>query len=230
MATSGCDGVFEGCLSDPETWGANFITYLIQHGTASNPVGKFILNFFWSTVETLSAEEQGDISVIEEVSQGTIDAGVSYVTHATQRLGVDPARAWQLQSELGDAFLASIFLILDTYETDLTPGQAGRYGDLRARGRVGDDLVPHHIPQKALGYTSESDGGAIVMWSREHVQTRTYGWRGALTVQQDAGKPFRQILATDILDVRGIVGSRYNRGLLDLIKYYRDNFPWLMTK
>jgi len=86
------------------------------------------------------------------------------------------------------------------------------------------------MPQKASGFTSEAEGGALALTKAEHVQTRTFGWRGALTIQQDAGKPLRDVLAADIRDVRSIVGNRYNRGLLDLINYYRTNFPDLIRK
>lgn len=107
-------------------------------------------------------------------------------------------------------------------------GQAGRWGDLK--GVVGDDLTAHHMPQAALGWTSYEDGGALVMTHNQHRQTRTFGWRGALTVQQDASLSFRDVLAADIWDMRSIAGSSYNEGLLDLISYYRTNFPQLMAK
>jgi hypothetical protein len=68
------------------------------------------------------------------------------------------------------------------------------------------------------------------MYHSEHTQTRTFGWRGAQTAAQDAGRPFRDVLAADIRDVRSIVGSHYNKGLLALIDYYRTNFPHLMAK
>jgi hypothetical protein len=112
----------------------------------------------------------------------------------------------------------------------LRPGQAGRFGDLDALGEVGDDLTPHHMPQRALEWTSREDGGALMMTHAEHAQTRTYFGRGAQTKAQDAGRPFRDVLAADIRDVRSIVGSRYNEGLRALIDYYRTNFSDLMTK
>ena len=60
--------------------------------------------------------------------------------------------------------------------------------------------------------------------------TRTYGSKGVGTLQSDAGLSFRDVLAKDIRDVRGIVGSKYNEGLRDLSDYYRRNFPDLMGK
>lgn len=107
----------------------------------------------------------------------------------------------------------------------LAAGDAGRFGDLK--GTTGDGLEAHHMPQKALGFTSQNDGGALVMTSGEHALTRTYGWRGARTALAEVGQRFRDVLARDIRDVRRLTGSKYNAGLLGLVRYYRDNFPGL---
>jgi hypothetical protein len=37
------------------------------------------------------------------------------------------------------------------------------------------------------------------------------------------------VLARDIQDIRGIVGSKYNQGMLKLLKYYRESFPGFMA-
>jgi hypothetical protein len=107
-------------------------------------------------------------------------------------------------------------------------GQGGRFATLR--GIVGDDLTAHHIPQAAMNFTSRADGGAIVMTTDQHMLTRTFGSAGAVTVRDDAGKAFRDVLANDIRDVRNIGGSQYNSGLQDVLQYYRQNFPELMKK
>jgi len=60
----------------------------------------------------------------------------------------------------------------------LQAGEAGRFGDLDARGIVGDDLTPHHMPQAARGFTPYADGGALVLPRAEHMLTRTYAGRG----------------------------------------------------
>ena len=60
--------------------------------------------------------------------------------------------------------------------------------------------------------------------------TRTYGVRGRAIARAEAGLPFRQVLARDIRDVRRIAGARYNRGLRELIAYYREHFPNLINK
>jgi RHS repeat-associated protein len=109
-------------------------------------------------------------------------------------------------------------------------GDAGSYQSLVARSVVGDELTPHHMPQAALGFTSRAEGGAIVLPHSEHVLTRTYGARGAQTLAEDQGLAFRDVLAKDIRDLRSIVGNRYNSGILDLLSYYRTNFPELMAK
>jgi len=58
--------------------------------------------------------------------------------------------------------------------------------------------------------------------------TRTYTGRGAVLAIEESQTPFRVVLLRDIRDVRSIVGTRYNEGLLELIEYYRRNFPDLM--
>jgi hypothetical protein len=112
----------------------------------------------------------------------------------------------------------------------LRPGEAGRFGDLDRRATVGDNLTPHHMPQDALHFLSREEGGALMMWFAEHALTRTFKWRGINTAQADAGLSFRQVLAMDIMDVRSIVGTRYNAGMLDLVRYYRTNHPGLLQK
>lgn len=107
-------------------------------------------------------------------------------------------------------------------------GQAGKFGKLA--GVVGDDLTAHHMPQAALNLTGRAEGGALVMTTAEHKATRTFGAKGAVTAIEDAGVNFRVVLAKDIRDVRSIVGSKYNQGLQDLTKYYRENFPNLIGK
>lgn len=95
---------------------------------------------------------------------------------------------------------------------------------------VGDGLEAHHIPQAGRGFTSYADGGAVVMTAREHALTRTYGSRGARTLGDEAYLPFRDTLARDIRDVRSIGGRSYNKGLQDVLDYYRKSYPELMTK
>ncbi|MEO6938252.1 MAG: LysM peptidoglycan-binding domain-containing protein [Collimonas sp.] len=111
---------------------------------------------------------------------------------------------------------------------ELVAGQGGRFAELV--GTVGDDLTAHHIPQAALKFTSRADGGAIVMTTAEHAETRTFAFKGALTKTEDAANSFRDVLMKDIRDVRNIAGTRYNEGLRDVIKYYKEYFPELMKK
>jgi hypothetical protein len=176
-------------------------------------VGKTVLAVLWEPADwamTFNQWRQGNFSlwdllgVLPILSSQMDDAWD--VLHAADRAGMDEAAG------------------------TLRAGQGGRFADLDALGEVGDNLTPHHMPQKALGWTSEADGGALVMTHAEHAQTRTYWWRGRQTAIEDAGRSFRDVLATDIQDVRSIVGSRYNEGLRDVINYYRTNFPDLMKK
>jgi hypothetical protein len=109
-------------------------------------------------------------------------------------------------------------------------GKAGSYADLTALAEKGDAIVAHHMPQAALGFTSKAEGGALAITSGEHVATRTFGFKGAMTAAADAGKSFRGVLANDIRDIRSIAGSKYNEGLKSLIQYFSTNFPNLMSK
>lgn len=112
----------------------------------------------------------------------------------------------------------------------LVAGDAGRFSDLDARAVTGDQLTPHHMPQAAAKFTSREEGGALTLPHEEHIRTRTYGVRGRTIVRIEAGLPFRQVLARDIWDVHCIAGAKYNKGLRELIIYYRTNFPALMQK
>jgi hypothetical protein len=109
-------------------------------------------------------------------------------------------------------------------------GKAGKFADLKGLAQVGDNIVAHHMPQAALGFTSKAEGGALAITQGEHVATRTFGFKGALTAAADAGRGFRQVLAQDIRDIRSIAGTKYNEGLQSLVKYYKDNVPSLMSK
>jgi hypothetical protein len=111
---------------------------------------------------------------------------------------------------------------------ELVAGQGGRFADLV--GTVGDDLTAHHMPQAALKFTGKADGGAVVLTTAEHEATRTFGLKGALTKTQDAALSFRKVLAKDLRDLRSIVGNRYNEGVKDMLKYYKEHFPELMMK
>ncbi len=142
----------------------------------------------------------------------------------TERLG-----RWGWENGFG-ANLESIVDASAAAKGSLKPGQAGRFGDLNALRVTGDGLEPHHMPQVRLGFTSRADGGALVLSEAEHALTRTYGGRGAALARQERGLDFRTVLARDIQDVRGIAGAKYNRGLLDLIDYYSENFPELFAK
>jgi hypothetical protein len=112
----------------------------------------------------------------------------------------------------------------------LAAGEAGRFADLVARGVTGDQLTPHHMPQTAARFTGRDEGGVLVLPHEEHVLTRTYGVRGRVVARAEARLPFRQVLARDIRDIRRIADRKYNKGLCDLIMYYREHFPTLIYK
>ena len=109
-------------------------------------------------------------------------------------------------------------------------GEAGRYAGLVARSEIADDISLHHMPQAALGFTPHKEGGALAISYAEHVQTRTFGYKGVSARQADSGLSFREVLYKDITDMRRISGSMYNKGIRDLLDYYRTSFPDLMRK
>jgi RHS repeat-associated protein len=113
---------------------------------------------------------------------------------------------------------------------ELLPGRAGSFLELDSLRVTGDNLTPHHMPQAALKLTGYNEGGAIMMPQDLHVLTRTYGTGGRILARQEEDVAFRVVLFRDIRDVRSIVGSEYNSGLKDLLQYYRETFPGLMTK
>jgi hypothetical protein len=81
MATSGCDGLAEGCLSDPKYWGASFVYYLRNHidfnDPASNPQGQIFLELYNYVLPLGQAD---GASINEIVSQVIVDT-VSFVKH-----------------------------------------------------------------------------------------------------------------------------------------------------
>jgi RHS repeat-associated protein len=115
-------------------------------------------------------------------------------------------------------------------EDALYAGRAGGFGELDTLRLVGDELTPHHMPQAALNFTRRDAGGAIMLPTTEHVQTRNYFSRGAQLAIEEAEVPFRSVLAWDVRDLRRIAGSKYNQGIKDLLQYYRQNFPQLIEK
>ncbi|MBF0548539.1 MAG: hypothetical protein HQM08_29170, partial [Candidatus Riflebacteria bacterium] len=116
------------------------------------------------------------------------------------------------------------------WQGQLLPGRAGSFSELDSLRLTGDALTPHHMPQAALGFTSYGEGGAFMLPQDIHVLTRTYGIGGRTLAAEESGLSFRTILGRDIRDVRRLTGSEYNAGLRDLLNYYRQNFPELMTK
>jgi hypothetical protein len=164
-------------------------------------------------------------NVLRAGTSAAFDVGVGAATYGAAGAVGTVARAGEAGAETATAQTAGA-----ESSGALRAGEAGSFPELRARGAVGDDITPHHMPQAAAGYTSYGEGGALAMEQGEHALTRTYRARGAQTLKADADLTFRQVLAKDIWDVRSIVGSEYNSGLLDLIDYYRTNFPELMAK
>ncbi|MFI6207113.1 LamG-like jellyroll fold domain-containing protein [Streptomyces sp. NPDC051041] len=115
-------------------------------------------------------------------------------------------------------------------------GEVGRFGDLNDRARVGDGLTPNHIPQAALGRLPYRDHAAVMMTHADHLLTRTYGPAGRVTARLDAGRPFRDVLASDLMDLRRIGqqvygdASHFNTQIAGIVQYYRTNYPHLLQR
>jgi hypothetical protein len=141
------------------------------------------------------------------------------------------AAMWDLTvGDLHDFAVGDGAFVVHNCKNPVQAGEAGSYDELSARAAKGDNLEAHHMPQKDLGFTTEDEGGALVMDRAEHYRTRTWGSRGKVTAREDADLSFRQVLAKDFRNVRSIAGTRYNSGLRQLLGYYRENFPELMRK
>lgn len=172
----------------------------------------------------------GVLQVGEQVRQADGTSGMVQRVELEQR----PRVMYNLTVATAHTFFVGDgqWLVHNTCSKPVVAGEAGRFGDLDARAASGDKLTPHHMPQAARQFTSRNDGGALMMDEAEHRLTRTYGSKGRVTNARETaqGLSFRDTLARDIQDVRSIVGSKYDRGIRDLLGYYRTNFPDLMRK
>ena len=87
----------------------------------------------------------------------------------------------------------------------------------------GTDEVGHYLSQNAynvneLGMT-RNEGPALLMTKEDHALTRTYRGRGKQTMIVDKGLNARQRMVWDIINIRENFGTKYNKGLLEAIKY-----------
>ena len=87
----------------------------------------------------------------------------------------------------------------------------------------GTDEVGHYLSQNAynvneLGMT-RNEGPALLMTKEDHALTRTYRGRGKQTMIVDKGLNARQRMVLDIINIRENFGTKYNKGLLEAIKY-----------
>ena len=106
----------------------------------------------------------------------------------------------------------------------------GRFGGLSDGAVSGDGLTPHHMPQDKLHFLPRREGGAVVMTQADHELTRSFGSKGKQTAKEDAKAAFREVLAKDIRDVRKRFGSKYDKGIREMLDYYRQEHPAVMKK
>ena len=57
------------------------------------------------------------------------------------------------------------------------------------------------------------------MSKEDHALTRTFRGRGKMTMINDAGLTARQRMVLDIIDIREKFGTKYNKGMLEMINY-----------
>lgn len=87
----------------------------------------------------------------------------------------------------------------------------------------GEDEVGRHLPQNAynvneLGMTRNEEP-ALLMTKEDHALTRTYRGKGKQTMINDKGLNARQRMVLDIINIRENFGTKYDKGLLEAIKY-----------
>ena len=108
----------------------------------------------------------------------------------------------------------------DEDESDTYKVLGGSFKDVNATRGV--DEVAHHMPQNAYNKTigiSRNDGPALLMSKEDHALTRTFAGKGKGTMISDAGLTARQRLVIDVMDIRKNFGTKYNKGLLEMIRY-----------
>ncbi|WP_077611728.1 RHS repeat-associated core domain-containing protein [Clostridium sp. Marseille-P2415] len=96
----------------------------------------------------------------------------------------------------------------------------GRFADVDATR--GADEVGHHVAQNRYNQDigiSRADGPALLMSKEDHALTRTFRGRGKAAMINDAGLTARQRMVLDIVDIRKNFGTKYNKGMLDMISY-----------
>ena len=108
--SDGCD--YEGCLSDPDSWGSNFIDYLIQNTEFSNPndnpIGQIIIRQF-SFILPLGMEDGASANAIVTES---ITGAMSFINHGVnglypiadmaELLTVSGALIYAMEADLGE--------------------------------------------------------------------------------------------------------------------------------
>ena len=96
----------------------------------------------------------------------------------------------------------------------------GRFKDVKATRSA--DEVAHHFPQNAFNQSigiSKNNGPSLLMKKADHALTRTFSGKGKATMRIDAGLNARQRMVLDIIDIRKQFGTKYNKGMLEAIRY-----------
>ena len=127
-----------------------------------------------------------------------------------------------------------------------TEGDVGTYKYLRNRGKIGDNITPHHMPSKEYMKQQRvkmNDGVSINMeqpspgTGGRHRLTQTYG-RNMTDIKKQTYYDLspRDALSFDIKDLRriykeqGLYTLEVRKGLMDVIKLNKELYPELFNK
>ena len=121
---------------------------------------------------------------------------------------------------------------LDLYQVNVPdPGvpyedTVGAFAVLQRAGKV-RHIVVSNVTLEQLA-VARSLCTVVSVQNAYNVGTRTS--ENLLAACEEAGMAFRDVLARDIRDVRQIVGTKYDDGLRQLLRYHRESFPELMAR
>ena len=161
-----------------------------------------------------------------------LQKGDKLITETGERVYVEEVRVeklaervtvYNLEVEDLHVYYAAGVMVHNICGSDSEKVLGGSFKDVNATR--GADEVAHHMPQNAFDKTiglSRNDGPALLMSKDDHALTRTFAGKGKGTMVSDAGLTARQRLFLDIMDIRNNFGSKYNKGLLEMIKYVKS--------
>lgn len=157
---------------------------------------------------------------------GAIGAGSSSLDYALTERCQSP-QGWMAAAVVGGLTGGKGKAFTAVGKKAVREGQAGAYNTLG--GFPYDDLTAHHMPSRAhlqnnMGYTkNEADaGGSIVMRTKDHYKTRTYG--DSKIHKAEANLDPNVVLQRDIDDYLSI--TKNQKAVDDLLEWHKKNSSW----